>query len=122
MTEDARVCLETCTPRREAGAMEWILLADVEFAESQHGYYFVYKKIDHLAVGRWFADYEERNNFPESGEQRFRLCGLSSIEEARRECEKHAIKLGPIIGKPVARVFPASPCGCHSVRHRMRNL
>src|SRR5262245_23358099 len=40
-----------------------------------------------LAVGRWFADYEERNNSPESGEQRFRLCGLSSIEEARRECE-----------------------------------
>src|SRR5215813_10582814 len=98
MTEDARVCLETCTPRREAAAMEWILLADVQFAECQHGYYFVYKKIDHFAVGRWFADYEERNNSPESEEERFRLCGLSSIEEARRECEKHAIKLGPIIG------------------------
>ena len=100
MTEDARVCLETCTPRREAAAMEWILLADVEFAESQHGYYFVYKKFDHkMGLGCWFADYEERNNFPESGEERFRLRGLSSIEEARRECEKHAIKLGPIIGK-----------------------
>ena len=69
-----RVCLETCTPRRAAAAMEWILLADVEFAECQHGYYFVYKKIDHFAVGRWFADYEERNNSPESGEQRFRAC------------------------------------------------
>ena len=33
MTEDPRVCLETCTPRREAAAMEWILLADIEFAE-----------------------------------------------------------------------------------------
>src|SRR5215475_5642384 len=79
MTEDARVCLETCTPRREAAAMEWILLADVEFAESQHGYYFVDKKIDHLAVGRWFADYEERNNSPESGESKpFGLGQLSS--------------------------------------------
>ena len=88
MTEDARVWLETRTPWREAAAMEWILLPDVEFTESQHGYYFVNKKIDHLAMGCWFADYEERNNSPESGEQRFRLCGLSSIEEARRECEK----------------------------------
>jgi hypothetical protein len=94
--------------------MEWILLADVEFAEeSQHGYYFVYQKIDHLAVGRWFADYEERNNSPESGEQRFRLCGLLSIEEARRECEKHAIKLGPIIGKPAHLEVPSHrPSAC----------
>ena len=113
MTEDARVCLETCTLRREAAAMEWVLLADIEFVESQHGYYFVYKKIDHLAVGRWFADYEERNNSPESGEQRFRLCGLSSTEEARRECEKHAIKLGPIIGKPAhLEVTSHRPSAC----------
>jgi hypothetical protein len=43
-----------------------------------------------MGMGCWFADYEERNNSPESGEERFRLRGLSSIEEARRECEKHA--------------------------------
>jgi hypothetical protein len=73
--------------RREAAPMEWIPFADVEFAECQHGYYFVYKKFDHLGVGCWFADYEERDNSPESREERFRLRGLSSIQEARLECE-----------------------------------
>jgi hypothetical protein len=80
--------------RREAAPMEWIPFADVEFAECQHGYYFVYKKFDHLGVGCWFADYEERDNSPESREERFRLRGLSSIQEARLECEKHDIKIG----------------------------
>jgi hypothetical protein len=80
--------------RREAAPMEWIPFADVEFAECQHGYYFVYEKFDHLGVGCWFADYEERDNSPESREERFRLRGLSSIQEARLECEKHDIKIG----------------------------
>jgi len=112
MTEDARVCLETCTPRREAAAMEWILLADVELPKASMAT-ISFTGIDHLAVGRWFADYEERNNSPESGEQRFRLCGLSSTEEARRECEKHAIKLGPIIGKPAhLEVTSHRPSAC----------
>jgi hypothetical protein len=37
--------------RREAAGMEWIRFADVEFAACQHGYYFVYKKFDHLRCG-----------------------------------------------------------------------
>ena len=79
--------------RPEAAVMEWIPCSDVEFAECQHGYYFVYKKFDHkMGLGCWFADYEERNNFPESGEERFWLRGLSSIEDTRRECEKHAAR------------------------------
>jgi hypothetical protein len=87
-------------PHQRRGARlrlwKWIPFADVEFVKCQHSYHFGYKKFDHLGVGRWFPDYVERDKCPESREERFRLRGLSSIEEARLECEKHAIKIGQL--------------------------
>jgi hypothetical protein len=54
--------------------------------ENERGYYFVYKNFgQQTGIGHWSAEYKDAS----SGRD-FDFSGLSSMEEARQACEKHA--------------------------------
>jgi hypothetical protein len=80
--------------------VKWIAYKRGYLAQCKSGYFFVHKKFDYeKGEDRWFAEYEAGvGEYGEKGSPLPPPHGFTSLEEARTNCEKLAIKYDSALG------------------------